>query len=100
MARQPAREPNPEVNIPLPQSYPYELNGQGATRAWTAPGSRRTGPATRRAEQAHAIDAVRPGHHPGDQARDLQARVDAALPARPDALGDQGAEPCSLRQRP
>ena len=30
-----------------------------------------------------------PGGHPGDQARDLQVRVDPALAARPDVLRDQ-----------
>ena len=39
------------------------------------------------------IDAVRPGGHPRDQARHLQARVDAALAARPDALRDQVVRP-------
>ena len=40
-------------------------------------------------QQVHVIDAVRARGHPGDQARDLQVRVDAALAARRDVLRDQ-----------
>ena len=43
-------------------------------------------------QQVHVLDAVRPGRHARDQARDLQVRVDAALPARPDVLRDQAAQ--------
>ena len=55
---------------------------------------RRADPAEQRAhravpQQVHVIDAVRAGRHPGDQARDLQVRVDPALPARADVLRDQ-----------
>jgi hypothetical protein len=39
-------------------------------------------------QQVHVIDAVRPGGHPGDQARDLQVRVHPAFPARADVLRD------------
>ena len=49
-------------------------------------------------QQAHVIDRISPGDHPGDQARDLQVRVDPALAARPDVLCDQAAEPGALRQ--
>ena len=49
-------------------------------------------------QQVHVIDAVRARRHPGDQARDLQVRVDAAFPARADVLRDQVAEPGALRQ--
>ena len=44
-------------------------------------------------QQVHVIDAVRARRHPGDQARDLQVRVDAAFPARADVLRDQVASP-------
>ncbi len=37
-------------------------------------------------QQAHVIDRIRPGGHPGDQARHLQVRADPALAARPDVL--------------
>jgi len=49
-------------------------------------------------QQVHVIDAVRAGRHPGDQARDFQVRVDAALAARPDVLRDQAAEPGPVRE--
>ena len=49
-------------------------------------------------QQVHVIDGVRARRHPGDQARDLQVRVDPAFPARPDVLRDQIAEPGALRQ--
>jgi len=49
-------------------------------------------------QQAHVIDAVRARRHPGDQARHLQVRVDAAFPARPDEPRDQLAETGALRQ--
>ena len=65
---------------------------------------RRPDPAEQRAhravpQQAHVIDRIRPGGHPGDQARHLQVRVDAALAARPDVLRDQIRQPGALRQR-
>ena len=47
-------------------------------------------------QQAHVIDRVRPGGHPGDQAPDLQMRVDAALAARRDVLRDQVRQPGPL----
>ena len=50
-------------------------------------------------QQAHVIDAVRPGGHPGHQARDLQGRVDAAFPARPGVLRDQAPQTGPVRQR-
>ena len=49
-------------------------------------------------QQAHVIDRIRPGGHPGDQARHLQVRVDPALAARPDVLRDQVRQPGALRQ--
>ena len=49
-------------------------------------------------QHVHVIDAVRARGHPGDQARDLQVRVDAALAGRRDVLRDQLAEPGALRQ--
>ena len=49
-------------------------------------------------QQVHVLDAVRPGGHARDQARDLQLRVDPARPAGPDMLSDQAREPSPLRQ--
>ena len=49
-------------------------------------------------QQVHVIDAVGACRHPGDQARHLQVRVDAAFPARADELRDQLAETGALRQ--
>ena len=57
--------------------------------AWTAPGSREQVRQGAVAQQIHVLDAVRPGGHPGDQAPDLQIRVDAAVAARADVLGGQ-----------
>ena len=39
-------------------------------------------------QQVHVIDRIRPGSHPGHQARHLQVRVDPALAAGPDMPGD------------
>jgi hypothetical protein len=50
-------------------------------------------------QQAHVVDRIRPGRHPGHQARHLQLRVDAALAARPDVLRDQIRQPGPLGQR-
>jgi hypothetical protein len=50
-------------------------------------------------QQVHVIDRIRPGSHPGHQARHLQVRVDPALAAGPDMPGDQIAQPGALRQR-
>ena len=44
-------------------------------------------------QHVHVIDRIRARGHPGDQARDLQMRVDAALAARRDVLRDQVARP-------
>jgi hypothetical protein len=49
-------------------------------------------------QQVHVIDRVRARGHPGDQARDLQVRINAALCARPDVLRDQIAEPGPVRE--
>ena len=51
-------------------------------------------------QQVHVIDAVRPGGHPGDQARHLQVRVDPAFAARPDVLRDQVRQPGALAPGP
>ena len=49
-------------------------------------------------QHVHVIDAVRARGHPGDQARDFQVRVEAALAARRDMLRDQVRQAGALRQ--
>ena len=49
-------------------------------------------------QQVHVIDAVRPGDHPGRQARHFQVRVHAALMAHPDMLAGQVRKASPLRQ--
>jgi hypothetical protein len=50
-------------------------------------------------QQAHVIDAVRPGDHPGHQARHFHRRVHPARPGDPDMLTGQIAQARSLRER-
>jgi hypothetical protein len=44
------------------------------------------------AQQVHVIDTVRPGDHPGHQARNLQVRVHPARAVNPDMLCDQAIQ--------
>ena len=49
-------------------------------------------------QQAHVIDAVGPGDHPGHQARHFQVRVYPAPLADPDMFCGQAAQTRALRQ--
>jgi hypothetical protein len=49
-------------------------------------------------EQVHVIDRVGAGHHPRDQGRDLQVRIDATSPAQVNVLLDELLEPGPLGQ--
>jgi hypothetical protein len=48
------------------------------------------------AQQVQVIDAARPSHHPGHQARHLRLRVHPARPAEPDMPCYQAAQPGPL----
>jgi hypothetical protein len=94
----------------FPRQRDQELPARLLQLAHVAPGigakvgaqrGRRADAAEQRAHRAmpqgdHVIDAVRPGGHPGDQARHLQVCVDAAVAARPDVLRGQVRQPGAL----
>ena len=98
--RRPASEPGQE--LPLGFLQLADVAPRIAAQVRTQ-GGRRLNPAEQvrhrtMPQQVHVIDAVRPGRHPSDQARDLQMRVHPAFAARPDMLRDQISQPGALRQ--
>jgi hypothetical protein len=71
----------------------HRYKSAGANPASTGHGARRTGQHRAVPQQAYVLDAVRARRHSGDQARDFQMRVDAALASRRDVLRSQVAGP-------
>jgi hypothetical protein len=69
----------------------HRYKSAGANPASTGHGARRTGQHRAVPQQAYVLDAVRARRHSGDQARDFQMRVDAALASRRDVLRSQVA---------